>query len=478
MKIVVSFHQMIAFGGTETYVLTVAGALERLGHDVLIHTREAGPCAEFARLHGVRVIEEEPALPANCDAVFAQDAITAYTMARRYPQAARIFVAHSTSYPLQNPPQVEDGCDAIVVLNDRLQRRMEQLAWHPHVIRLRQPIDLQRFCFRALNLEHRQPPRVLWLNNYGAHTRRHILERACRKVGFELKFVGEMATPTATPEHQIAGAEVVMSLGRGVLEAMALGRAAYVFGVAGVDGWVTADSYPVLESDGFSGRAFGNPIDFDALVDDLSGWSAEMGEVGRDLACRNHDADEHAVELTQLLEQLHVSRSDPPSAADELARLIRIEWDRNMQARGEAAEAARMRAHVSELRAELAAAETSADEHDAAYEALRAQADLAAAEAVALKAEAASLRGELTLASSRATELMAAMDDLRAELNAADSEITRLRAETAALGGEVSAAATRAVEMQRSMDQLHASKRYRLGSLMAAPLDWFRARRK
>lgn len=357
MRIVISFNQLVGLGGTETYVLTVAGALERLGHDVVIHAHQTGPAADLAGEHGTRVIEHESDLPARCDVVLAQDAATAYTMARRYPRAARVVVAHSTAFPLQTPPQLEHTCQAVVALNDRLRRQVEQLAWHPRVVRLRQPVDLQRFCFRATNADQRRPPRVLWLTNYPGGARQAILGDACRRVGFELKRIGAPTVTTATPEHEIAQAEIVVSLGRGVLEAMACGRAAYVFGIAGGDGWVTAASYPELEADGFTGRANGRSIGMDRLVEDLESWSERLGETGRDLACAHHDADRHAVELLELFEQLETPPAEPPSVAQELARLVRLEWDARTHARSAVSEAAKAWAEVATLREQQARTE-------------------------------------------------------------------------------------------------------------------------
>ncbi len=370
MRLVISYLRMVAFGGTETYVLTVAGELERLGHDVVIHAPETGACAEFARAHGLQVVRNESELPRSCDAVFAQDAATAYAMARRYPGAVRVFVAHSESYPLQSPPQLKDVSHTIVVMNDRLRRRTEQLGWHPEVVRLRQPIDLQRFCFRALELEQRRPPRVLLLSNYPRGTRARMIERACATAGFELRHTGETGRPTATPEHEIGAAEIVISLGRGALEAMACGRAVYVYGQAGGDGWVTADTYLAIEADGFSGRALERAIGLDLLADELSQWSEEMGEIGRDLACANHDVANHALALLGLVSG---DAAAPPEVGDELQRLVRLEMDRNMQARSAAAETALARAESAAMRAEVDRAHNDAAAARGRADALEAQ---------------------------------------------------------------------------------------------------------
>ena len=50
-------------------------------------------------------------------------------------------------------------------------------------------------------------------------------------------------------------ADLVLGRGSAVVEALAEGRAAYVYGDDGGDGWVTPERYELLEADGFSGRA-------------------------------------------------------------------------------------------------------------------------------------------------------------------------------------------------------------------------------
>jgi chromosome segregation ATPase len=136
---------------------------------------------------------------------------------------------------------------------------------------------------------------------------------------------------------------------------MASGRAAYVLGDAGGDGWVTADTYPALEADGFSGRALGHAIGLERLAADLTRWREEMGEVGRDLACTHHDATDHVEALLELVHDLGAAGPRPPEVPDELQRLIRLEWERNMQARSAAAETAIARAETAQVRAEVSA---------------------------------------------------------------------------------------------------------------------------
>jgi cysteinyl-tRNA synthetase len=87
MRVVLGTHHLIAAGGSDTYLVTVAEHLQRLGHEVTIHALEQGEMADRARGRGLPVAAGERELPEACEAVLSQDAVTAYELAERYPQA-------------------------------------------------------------------------------------------------------------------------------------------------------------------------------------------------------------------------------------------------------------------------------------------------------------------------------------------------------------------------------------------------------
>jgi hypothetical protein len=156
----------------------------------------------------------------------------------------------------------------------------------------------------------------------------------------------------------------VIGLGRCIVEAMSGRRAAYVFGIAGGDGWVTSDNFELLEADGFAGGGTPGTITYEQLGHDLANWSPNMGAVNRQLAVARHDAADHARAIVGIINSI-----DPggPSisldSATENARLIRSEWrmwSNWMQAMGENRELSRQN---RELREEV-------DREHAAYDEL------------------------------------------------------------------------------------------------------------
>jgi hypothetical protein len=354
MRIVLSHERFDGFGGTETYVLTVAEELQRLGHDVSIFSPLQGAMAEHARAAGTPVLAGSE-LPVDCDLVIASDGATASDLAAAYPGAVRVFVVHSTDYALQAPPQLDGVAHAVVVLNDRVARMVKARAWHAPVHRLRQPITLDRFW--ALGPPRPVPRVALVSSNHVAGIRAEMIEQACRGAGLEVRWLG-LRDPSPFVEPAIADADLVIGLGRTVLEGMAAGRAGFVHGIVGTDGWVTPARYAAMEADGFAGLSRPQAIfDVTALTRELSAWRPDLGELGRDLASAHHSANEHAIALISLAADLAGSSASPPAAVSEIARLIRLEWARHQQAHHGQVHSAELRAALDELRAALQARE-------------------------------------------------------------------------------------------------------------------------
>ncbi len=315
------------FGGTETYLLTVANELQRLGHEVGIYAGAGGEQVEVARRRGFSTVVEERRLPARPQVVISQHAESAYAMALRYPESVRVYVAHSPIFQPQRPPLLSGTCHAIVALNERVKLQCESLAVDTEVARLRQPVDTARFTDRGARGRLR---RVLMLgNHFGDRLYRNhrIVAEACEDLGLELDHIGTGGRASTSPEIEIPAADVVVGIGRCVLETMACGRAAYVFGNRGGDGWVTGETYPVLEARGFAGTATDTVVDAERLRADLEHFEEDMGQINRHLALTHHDAVRHAAELVALFERLEPGPPANRSLLEPLAGMVRVQWE-------------------------------------------------------------------------------------------------------------------------------------------------------
>lgn len=338
MRLILASNHL-GLGGSESYLLTVAEQFERLGHEATLYGQELGAGAKLARSRGIRVVDENR-LPEECDGVLVQDAAVSLDLASRYPRARQVFVAHSEIFDLQLPPQLEGLVDCLVALNDRVADRLRALAVPVEIVRLRQPIDTERFVTGPPLPE--RPGRALLLSNNPVADRLAMLEAACAEAGLELTRVGGDAGQSSDPRSRLVEADIVIGCGRSVLEAMACARAAYVYDRHGCDGWVTPDSYAEIEAAGFGGRTGRRIADREALRDDLARFDPEMGPVNHDLVLAHHRANVHAQKLIELIERGGEKAAPRYGGVEEMARLVRAEWRARVDAQALAAEQTRL----------------------------------------------------------------------------------------------------------------------------------------
>lgn len=361
VEIVLSTQELGHASGAATYLITVSEQLQRLGHGVTVFAMETGELADQARRRGLRVTSSEADLPPDCDLVYAQDGVTAYLLADRYPGRPLAVCMHAggATFDRWNPPQLPGVAVAVVVLHDDMDRRARAFAHVDEVVRLRQPVDLARFS--PLTPLADRPRRALLLGNYLTGQRERLVADACREAGCEPTRLGRYGSAISlTPEDEINRADVVIGQGRVIVEAMACGRAAFVYDHAGGDGWVTPESHAGLEARNFAGTGGDGQVVLGDLAARLSDYEASMGSANRDLARLHHAADDHAEELVEALRGLTPGRPPEGAPLREMARLVRVQWQTEARAADALHELRRehSRAQEAEERlAELAARE-------------------------------------------------------------------------------------------------------------------------
>ncbi|MBL0747064.1 glycosyltransferase [Nocardioides baculatus] len=338
-----AFHRV---GGSETYLTTLGENLVRLGHDVRIYTRVAGDMAMLARRRGMEVVDSVDDLGAPADAVLAQDGIVAHDLAAAWPDVPQAFVCHSSLFDVQQPPIVPGITASVIVLNDRVRRRVEALNADLDVVRLTQPIDTQRFS--PTSAPNQRPTRALVLSTYLDGAPRRALEEAWGRAGIELVSLGIDEVDLA-PEVLMGTVDIVVGKGRAVLEAMSCGRAAYVFDSFGGDGWITPESYAAVEADGITGQLGDQGLDTSRLESDLADYSPELGRLGRELVLRHHDARRHAHDVLDVLTGLGAGHGRPPTLESEVGRQIRLRWSAEAELFGLRAEMRRTNARADNL---------------------------------------------------------------------------------------------------------------------------------
>jgi hypothetical protein len=363
LRIVFATYALNGPGGSESYCLTVAHELQRLGHEVTLVAEELGAVAELAQRRGLRVARGPSELPSECDVALVQDAIVTGAVLDRFPRIRVVHVAHSDLFDHQLPTMVRGVVDAVIVLSDRVAERVRALALDAPVVRLRQPIDTRRFA--STTPLPQQPRRALLLGNYLDGKRRDALVETWQGAGLECVQVGIQAHAAVDVMPAIMGADIVVAKGRAALEAMSCARAVYVYDQFGGDGWVTAENYAALEADGFAGHATPAPRGPEDLAADLAGYQPSMGPVNSELVRNQHPARQHAAQLVEVLRGPHAGEGRELAGLDEVSRLARLFMEAEGRAMSLWHDFAALQAREIDARAEIEHLRARANEVEA-----------------------------------------------------------------------------------------------------------------
>jgi hypothetical protein len=148
MRFVIAQRRLAAPGGSETFVITLAEHISRLGHEVVVHALELGLVATIAEQRAISVVRNQEQLPAESDATVALDRLMAIDLARRYPSARR-YAMHNADQIWLPPP--EPGIVAATLApSDRFARLACGCAGAGEVVRIT----------KACGFASVQPPRL------------------------------------------------------------------------------------------------------------------------------------------------------------------------------------------------------------------------------------------------------------------------------------------------------------------------------
>ena len=145
----------------------------------------------------------------------------------------------------------------------------------------------------------------------------NIVIEACKSLNIRCRRIGNK--PGAIDQNrvpeEINKADIVFTLGRGVIETMMCGKIPIVFDYQGGDGMVTPKNILDLMSHNFSGRRYGKKYQVSDLVDEINGYDPDNSAKLRELAIDLFDADQGVDRLISLL-KISTIRSMPSPTAE------------------------------------------------------------------------------------------------------------------------------------------------------------------
>jgi glycosyltransferase involved in cell wall biosynthesis len=255
MKILLVNHTLDSYAGSETFTYALAVELQRQGHDCVCFSPILGPLADHLIAEGIRVTDDLATVDDDIDVIHGHHRYESFLAYARFPDKPMILVCHGI-FPWQEQPLGSRlNIFRYVAVSEEVKNHLAET----HSIDSRQTvvipngIDLTRFYPRK-PIEA-APRRALIISNNMPEAQRAVIRRACERLDIDLTLLGGIGKPVWNVEDYINEADIVFSLGRGALEAMACARAVIVCGYSGADGLVVPENFHVLREKNFSGRS-------------------------------------------------------------------------------------------------------------------------------------------------------------------------------------------------------------------------------
>ena len=256
---------------------------------------------------GIRIYEDIEKLAGEKYAcIIAQHNILALIVRSVKPEAPMIFVSHGILLPqaaLEQPPSMDINIQRYVAVSEEVKNNLI-LNHHvspENVEVVRNFVDASRFFpQREIN---ESPKVVLLISNRVASKVYRTIKDACKKLKLKLIVIGKMNS-VLNVEDYINKADIVVSLGRGILEAMACGRAAIVYDYQGGDGMITEENITEIRKHNFSGRTFKKNFDITELILEIEKYQKSMGAINRQIILRDYNASSASERIINICNEI------------------------------------------------------------------------------------------------------------------------------------------------------------------------------
>lgn len=288
MKIIISAYTLDR-SGVPTYTLALYDELIRCGHDVLIYSPISGELAK--QMNSVIDLRgaETP------DIILAQHKTCAVELKAAFPGVPMILLIHGIEPREEQPPEID--IDYYLPVNEQnAESLISRHAIDPNKIEvIRDLIDTEEF--KPVRPLAEGKPGVLFISNHRKWRAYQDLARACSTLGLEFRAVGAPYGRSRNVAETINKADLVVTWGRGILEAMACGRPAISYNKGMGAGYITPEVYVENRTYNLGGIRSRYTFDWKELMREIEKYDPEDGAVNRELIMKYHDSKQIVSQL-------------------------------------------------------------------------------------------------------------------------------------------------------------------------------------
>jgi len=302
LSLLLTTNHLLGWTGSETLLLTLIEGLLQAGCAIAVYARHWNqewvdayfdPCVQLTDdLKTFRNI--------SFDMAHVQHNACLIDVRSIFPTLPLLFSSLGVKPFLEQPVPFDLCVSRFLAISEEVAANLVQYGTPKHRIHIvRNLVSGRRFSPSSPIREKLQ--RILVISYKIDVARKSRLCDAAARIGASIRFVG--STGDAIPQDHLGmlinEADVVVSLGRGVVEAMLCGRVPLVFDIHGGDGLVTPENFEEISTSNFSGRCYRRDFSVNDLVMEFGKYRKVYGDLLRDMATHQFGVEQN---ITRLLE--------------------------------------------------------------------------------------------------------------------------------------------------------------------------------
>jgi len=321
LRLLLATNHLQGWTGSETLLLTLVEGLHESGVHIVVYARYLDfAWAQSLAPAGVQFSDDLKQIQHLAfDVAHVQHNNCLLDVRSAFPCLPIIFSSLGVLPFLEQPVPFELGVVRHLAISEEVQAHLIAQGVSADRIEILRNL----VCSRRFSPKHAIQPRprhILTVSYKMDDVRKSLLRSAADSIGASIRFVGGAESLT---QNELAAAinqaDIVVTIGRGVIEAMLCGRVPLVYDIHGGDGLVTPDNLESLRTCNFSGRRHGKDYTLAELLEEFSKYRSDFGEELRSLAEAQYALSTHLPTVLRLYGQMACENVSVPTETLRLA---------------------------------------------------------------------------------------------------------------------------------------------------------------
>lgn len=323
MKILITNYYFDGRTGSEIFTLELAKKLKNKGNEVVIFCANKGNIAVESEEAGIKAVSDIDYLKKlKFDIIHSHHNVLTYMVRSIFPDTPIIFYSQGFLPDLEQPPSTNVGIYKYIAISEEVANNFNKKGVSKKDITIiRNSVDSE--VFKSSKKVNNKVKKVLILSNHFEGEYRETLIKTLKSLRISYSHVGLPNNVCKDVVDEINKADLVISLGRGVIEAMMCERNVIVYDIHGGDGFVDTKTYSEICKNNFSGRRFGIVFNKKTLINEINKYNPNLGPKLRKLAIQNHDLNRFTDEVFQIYKTSDMNSPVTPIPQREFKFLIK-----------------------------------------------------------------------------------------------------------------------------------------------------------